>query len=71
MKHILIICLLCLAGCSHYKLKVGDAEAEIWVFAQDRKIKELTYDGENHTLTVNEWGSETSQVIQELAKRME
>lgn len=68
MKILMILGLLLLAGCTTYTARVGDAEVQMTYFLQDKSFKSFGYNSETKTITIEEYGSETSQIIEAVLK---
>ena len=65
MKTIMIIALvLFCAGCAVWKIQIGDATVELAYFLQNKDFKRLSYDPNTYTITIENFGSETSQVVE-------
>ena len=61
----LVLLLLWLCGCTTYHVKIGEAEATVSYLLQDKKFKAFSYDPETHRFSLEEFGSETSQIVGE------
>ena len=60
-----LVAVLSMAGCTSYHAKVGDAEINMVYFLQDKNVKSFTFDPNSGTVTIENFGSETSQIIGE------
>ena len=63
-----IVLLLSTIGCTSYSAKIGDAEIDMVYFLQDKSIKSLVFDPINYTIKIEQFGSETSQVVEAIAE---
>ena len=60
---VVLVLLLLFSGCTTYHAKIGNAEIKMTYFLQDKTFKSFTYDPNTNTVTIQNFGSETSQVI--------
>ncbi len=60
----LLMAVSLVAGCTTYHAKVGEAEITMTYFLQDKNIKKFTFDPNTNTVIIENFGSETSQVVE-------
>ena len=63
-----IFTILVLSGCTRYHARIGEAEIDMFYFLQDKAIKSFSYNAETHTITIENFGSETSQIVETAIK---
>ena len=61
---ILLITFLFLSGCTTYRATLGDAQVDMTYFLQDKTFKSFCYDPNSHMITIENFGSETSQIVE-------
>jgi len=67
MKWILVV-LLCVSGCTSYTARIGEAEIKMDYFLQNKSFKSLSFDPNTNTITIENFGSETSQIVEAAIK---
>ena len=68
MKYIALILMVFMAGCTTYRATIGNAQVDMTYFLQDKAFKTFTYDPNTHKITIENFGSETSQIISTVAE---
>ena len=63
--YIYIVFLMFLSGCTVYRIKVGEAELKMMYCLSDKSFKSATYDPNTGRIEIENFGSETSQVVGE------
>lgn len=64
MKIWIILVLISLSSCTNYHAKVGNAEVDMWYFLQDKNIKSFTFNSKTGEITIENFGTQTSQVVE-------
>ena len=67
MRIIILLCVI-LCGCTTVKIHTPKADISITYFLQDKKAKSLKYNPETQLFELEQFGSETSQVVGEAVR---
>jgi len=57
-------CVVWLFGCTTYRATLGDAQVDMTYVLQDKTFKSFSYDPNTHMIIIENFGSETSQIVE-------